>query len=79
LSEQGTQYKYIYIKIVRSLQLLSALLNWFKLFYGLFCQSNMHCTLDIRADQTEKKLNELLRSISIISNAQHHIADFTGH
>ena len=59
----------IYSKIVRSLHLLSALLNWFKQFYGLFCKSNMHCTLDFRPDETEKNLNELLRSMSIILNA----------
>ena len=39
-----------YSKTVSAYQLLSALPNWFKLFNGLFGQSNMHCTLDFFTD-----------------------------
>ena len=32
-------------------------LNWFKLVYGTFKQSNMHLTLDFCSDHLGKKLN----------------------
>ena len=48
------QYIYIYIRTVSSLHLLSALMNWFKLVYGLFEQSDMRCTLNFCQDQPER-------------------------
>ena len=55
----------IYSKTVSSLHLLSALLNWFKLVYGSFGQSNMHHL--IHAQTTKEGIEytsakELLRS-----------------
>ena len=43
----------IHIRTVSSWRLLSALLNWFKLVYEPFEQSNMHRTLDFCPDNPE--------------------------
>ena len=41
----------IFIRTVSSLCLLSPLLNWFKLVYGLFGESKIHCTLNVQTCQ----------------------------
>ena len=41
----------LYIRTVSSYHMLSALLNWFKLVYELFGQSNMHRTLEFCPEQ----------------------------
>ena len=45
----------IFIRTLSSQCLLSTLLNWFKLVYGLFGQSNMHCTVHLISAQTSQK------------------------
>ena len=47
----------IYLRTVSSQLLWSGFLNWFKLVYGTFKQSNMHLTLDFCSDHLGKKLN----------------------
>ena len=43
------------MRTVSSYFFLSALLNWFKLVYRLFEQSNMHHTFDFCPDQTSQE------------------------
>ena len=41
----------IFIRTVKLYVLLSPLLNWFKLVYGLFGESIIHCTLNAQTSQ----------------------------
>ena len=50
----STRQLTVYIMTVSSLDLLSTLLNWFKLVYGPLKQSNMHRTLDFCQNQPER-------------------------
>jgi hypothetical protein len=49
----------IYIRTVSSQNLLTALLNWFKLVYAPFGQCKVHCTLDFWPDQPGRKTSNV--------------------
>ena len=58
----------IYIRTVSSQQLLSALLNWFKLVYGPFGQSNMQPTLDFCPDKARQITEDIEQLRSFCPN-----------